>query len=244
MRKLLKLFIVIALLYLPLNIVQGQGFAFFEPEGAVTKTLIKSRGEAKGIVETIVNDQVDLSNLKVKYKLLSRCNFADGELDADYTNSETVKIEKGGGDVRSWKINVMQLRPASLPLNISFSKSNPSIWNNSVNGWASWSLDAGKSQVARFGVEGAAFYVALDGPATKLEYELKVISDNDFDGVFVIETSDTGKKWKTLVEYNSSNIIKPGEMCTHSLNKNVRFVRWVYFQRNKQNINLNNISIY
>jgi len=108
--------------------VFGQGFVSFNPEGALTETLLKnsSKEGINSVIETIVNDKVDIANLAVKYKLTGGSSFsAATPLPGNFTTVGNVTIDKKGEDSKDWTLIVHQLKPAPLPFELSFSKTNP-----------------------------------------------------------------------------------------------------------------------
>ncbi len=224
--------------------VFSQGFSAFMVKGELEQAKIKNVKNGPSRIEVIVASDVDLKDLDYKYRLLSNC-YLDDDLDFDFTQPKKVTVYKNDGSSKDWIIYVKRLVPASLPLELNFSKHNPSEWNSDVVGWAGISIDKRKKTVIRFGNKGVSFWVAINQPAKHLTYKLTPVSRDkvSFDGVFVVETSEDGKEWETLTEFNSKNQFSETGVYKHELNKKVRFVRWIYVERNKLNINLNNILI-
>ena len=229
--------------------VFGQGFVFFNPDGALTETYLKNHKEGvNSVIETIVSDKTDITNLSVKYKLLSNCSFsAETPLKNDFSTVNYVTIDKKGEDSKNWTLIVHQLKPAPLPLNLSFSKSNPcDLSFENPKPWAGYGIDYTKPTVVRFGNAGAGFFVAFEGEAKEISFELNCVGkDNpEFNGEMDVEYSQDGLKWKTLITYTPLKPFKNGEKNVLPLPANARYVRWVYAVREKINVNLNNISIY
>jgi hypothetical protein len=225
-------------------IVSAQGFANFKVEGALTATLLKNNTKTASLIETIVPADVDIKTLPVKYKLLSSCSVDESTpLDNDYTNAKHVVITKKDGTSKEWNINVHQLVPASLPLEIAFSKSNPCSPEVSSKPWAGYGLDYSKPTVARMGNDGIGLFAAYDAAASEVKFDLTVVGGAEFKGEFDVETSVDGKKWSNLKTYKAGSFTGT-ETFTLDLPADARYVRWIYALREeKQNVNLNNIRI-
>lgn len=225
-----------------LTLVCGaQGFASFQVEGALTETVIKNPGKNPGMIQVLVGQETDITQLSPKYKLLSGCSL-DAPLPKDFTGQVNLTVNKNDGTSKEWIIQVKKLVPSALPLDLNFSESNPSLFSNEAKGWAAVGTDESKPTVVRFGNKDAFFICAFDRPAKQLKFDLNVVGKLEFDGAFVLETSADGKSWKTLDQYADQNRIKNGAY-EYALKEEVRYVKWTYTQRNKQNINLNHISI-
>ncbi len=220
----------------------AQGFATFSVDGALTETVIKNPGKnSPGMVYVITGPQVDITNLSPKYKLLSGCSL-ENPLPKDFTKQADVTVDKKDGTSRPWVIRIKKLVPASLPFELKFSESNPAVFSNEAKGWAAVKTDETKSSVVRFGDTNVFFIAAFDAPAKELKFNLNVVGNAEFDGEFWVETSADGKKWKKLDAYSSSKPIS-SSLYTYPLLEDVRFIQWTYIERNKQNVNLNNITI-
>lgn len=239
-----KVFLILSIVGLATQ-AMAQGFASFYVNDALVPAVIKFvTGENPSTVETIVPASVDIKNVNFKYKLLSNCSM-ETTISNDFSSPQTVVVNKNNGDSKPWLINIKQLKPASLPLELSFSKDEPSEWDSSVEGWAGVGVDETKPTVIRFGNKGVSFWVAFDEPATSVSYNLWVVSKEHlkFDGEFVVEASKDGKKWKTIQEFDDRKPISEDGNYTNKLRKDDRYVRWTYYTRNKQNINLNHIVV-
>lgn len=223
--------------------VNAQGFSSFSVEGALFKESIKNVKSGASKIEVIVGNDVDLKDVKFKYKLLSACRLED-KITKDFTSPQKVEVSKGA-DSKDWVIQVKKLQPAKLPLNLEFSDSNVSIYNSSKIGWATLGTDESKSNVVRFGNHNVSFIVAFEGVAKEVSYNLNVVGSKgtEFDGEFTVETSSDGKDWTSLVVYNKNNSFTNNSSFTNSLNEDVRFVKWTYTKREKQNVNLNDIVV-
>jgi hypothetical protein len=222
----------------------SQGFATFIVEGSFHPTVIKhGKVDAPSSIEVIVSEDVNIKNVDFKYRLLSGCSVAP--ISKDFTAPQKVLVSKNDGSSKEWIINIKQLTPASLPLELSFSSANSSEWTNNVVGWAGLSIDETKPTVIRFGNKDVSFWVAFNEPATKVKYQLLKVAKDDvlFDGEFVVETSANGRRWKVLKEFDSRNQISADGLYQHDLTDDVRFIRWTYVTRNRLNLNLNNIHV-
>lgn len=222
----------------------SQGFSTFTVEGALQPAVIKNIADKNSLVEVLVGEKADIKNLKFKYKLYSGCTLSK-ELTTDFSQAQLVTINKNDGVSKDWLVDVKQLKPASLPLELNFSNANPSTDNNENVGWAGLGTDQRITSAVRFGNKGVSFWVAINEPASKLDYELKMVSKDKvtFDGEFVVETSKDAKSWKVLKEFDERNPISMDGNYSHELAKDVRFIRWTYFTRNKLNLNLNKIIV-
>lgn len=239
-----KILVVACLAWSSVSMVNAQGFASFEVEGALTPVVVKNQQDKPGEIEVIVNHHVDIANLKTTYKLLGGCSI-DGAtpIGNDFSTVKKVVVSKKDGTSKEWNISIRQLKPATVPTSISFSNDHPCAWTAQELGWAGIGLDASKPTVARFGNKEVAFYLAFDAPAQTLAYELTVVGGAAFDGEFVVEVSTDAKKWVNLVAYNATKPIPTSGGCQHQLQADVRFARWIYLSRNKQNVNLNHIRV-
>jgi len=224
----------------------GQGFVFFKPDGALTETLLKNgKDGANSVIETIVNEKVDIANLTVNYKLLSNCSLSKTPLTSNFTGVEYITVNKKNGDSKDWTLIVHQLKPATLPFELSFSKNKPcDLSFENPKPWAGYGIDYTKPTVIRFGNAGVGFFVAFEGEAKEVSFELVCVSDQAFNGEMDVEYSQDGSKWKKLITYTPEKPFKNGEKNTLALPSNARYVRWVYAVRERINVNLNNISIH
>lgn len=237
--------IILSLLTLVLTVPMfSQGFASFSVDGALQPAVIKNIVEKTSLVEVLVGEKTDIKNLKYKYKLYSGCTLSP-ELTPNFTHAQTVVINKNDGTSKEWLVEVKQLKAASLPLEQKFSEANPSISNNENIGWAGMGTDPRITNTIRFGNKGVSFWVAINQSASKVEYQLKMVSKEkvSFDGEFVVETSKDGKSWKVLKEFDERNPMSADGNYSHEITNDVRFIRWTYFTRNKLNLNLNNIIV-
>ena len=222
----------------------AQGFSTFTVEGALERPVIRNVNNGPSEIECIVNENVDIKNVDFKYKLLSGCSL-ESPLSKDFTNPQKVVVTKNNSNPKEWIVYVKRLVPAKLPLNLNFSAANTSDFRPDAVGWASIGVDARKNTVVRFGNQNVSFWTAYASPARYVSYELKPVSKDevDFDGDFTVETSADGNKWKELHAFNSKNGFDASGQYRHELPKDARFVRWTYLERNKLNVNLNDISI-
>lgn len=223
--------------------ISAQGFSSFNVEGALFKESIKNVKTGASKIEVVVGNDVDLKNVKFKYRLLSACRLED-KITKDFTSPQKVEVSKGA-DSKDWVIQVKKLQPAKLPLTLEFSDSNMAIYNSSKIGWATLGTDESKSNLVRFGNHNVSFIVAFEDAAEEVSYNLSVVGSKgtEFDGEFIMETSTDGKNWVSLVIYNKNNPFTSNSSFTNSLNEDVRFIKWTYTKREKQNVNLNDIVV-
>lgn len=221
--------------------VSAQGFARFTAEGV--KGSIRNLKNKPSKVEVIVSGASDLKNIDFKYKLLSGCSM-NGTLTADFTQPQQVIINKEDGTSKEWIIEVKKLTPAPLPLEITFSKNNPAIWSSDVKGWINDATDESKPMTVRFGNANVSFTAAFESKASELAFDLNLVGKpgDKFQGDFAVETSANGLDWKKLSGFKAKEITFDSKFSIQ-LPKEARFIRWTYLVREKQNINLNNISI-
>lgn len=224
--------------------VFSQGFASFNVEESLQPAVIKYITDESSLIEVLVSEKANIKNIKFKYKLNGGCSLGK-ELKADFSQPQTVVVNKNDGNSKEWIVNVKQLKAASLPVELNFSNDNLSIWSSDVIGWAGIGTDPRITSVIRFGNKGVSFWVAINKPAKKLDYQLKIVSKEKvkFDGEFIVETSTDGQKWSILNEFNEQNQISADGNYRHDISKDVRFIRWTYVTRNKLNLNLNNIYV-
>ena len=222
----------------------AQGFATFIVDGSIVPANIKNVKNGNSLIEVLVSDDVDIKNVNFKYRLISGCEL-ENEISNDFTNTQTITVKRNNGDTKKWDLMVKPLKPVSLPFELNFSKHNPSEWTTDVNGWAGIGVDTSKETVIRFGNSGVSFWIAFDEAPGKLVYELTPVSRDpvDFDGEFVVETSTNAKRWRTLHTFNKRRQFNESGIYEAELDKNVRYIRWTYYERNKLNINLNNIAV-
>lgn len=225
----------------------AQGFASFKVEGAYTGTLLKHNTNVNSVIETVVGTDIDIKNVPVKYKLLSNCEFAPSTpYSADFTKPQTVTINKKDGTQKDWNLIVHQLQPAALPLHLQFGKNNLCDLNvSNPKPWAGYGIDYSKPTVVRFGNFGVGFMVAYAAEAKQVSFTLNVVSKENaaFAGEFDVETSIDGRSWKLLKTYSADKPFTNHAEETLDLPTEARFVRWIYAVREKQNVNLNNITI-
>lgn len=240
----MKKYILASLLFCMTVVGYAQGFSSFSAEGSLQPATIKNVINGFSTIEVIVGEKTDLKNVDFHYRLLSGCSLSK-ELSKDFSQPQKVTITKSNGDSKEWLIFIKKLRPAPLPVELVFSETNPSVWTPETIGWAGNGVDTEKSTVIRFGNKGVSFWVSFDKPATKVDYQLKMVSKEkvDFDGDFLVETSADGRKWNILAEFDENNKLTMDGNYRHGISKDVRFIRWTYVTRNKLNLNLNNIYV-
>lgn len=238
--------IVFTLFIIIQGVAYGQGFYSFSVEGELQPARIKNIKDGKSIIEIVVREDVDLKNLNFKYKLLSGC-YLESDLKKDFSEGrQNVIVRKKGGERKEWVICVKQLKSSSLPIYLSFSKTNPCVWTASTLGWVAIGTDYDKKQVVRFGNQNSCFYVAFKDSPHSVSFELEPVAKNltFFDGIFVVETSQNGENWSLLSEYNSKTGLREDKYYEYELNDETRYIRWIYQKRNKLNLNLNNIKVW
>jgi hypothetical protein len=220
----------------------SQVFTGFTVKGSIVD--IRQKNSAAKI-ETIVDESVDIKNIELKYGLNSGTTMSDSTpVSKDFSKPQYIKLNNASEGNKTWLLVVNQLKAATLPFDLSFSRSNPfDIKTPNPKPWAGYGVDYKRTDELYFGDEGAAFYVAFNAGAKELSYKLSLLSSDVLGGEFSVECSADFKKWSTLVNYSSSKPFTQNNTFTHALKPNVRYVRWVYYVRVKQSITLNNISV-
>lgn len=241
--KNLKASVILAFMLMINFNVNAQGFAFFQVENAITKSLIKPNGDKTGVIEIIVGENIDLKNTPIKYKLLGGCKISESTpLTNDFSKPQIIKINKGQSE-KEWIVAVHQVKSEGSSLNLKFGKNNPCTIESGAS-WGGYGIDYSKNTVVRFGNDGNMFFAAIPQGAKEAKYTLTVVGDKALEGIFDVETSEDGNKWKRVVSYSSGNPIKNNESVSLELPKKAKYIRWVYATREaKQNVNLNNITI-
>ncbi|MEG2514203.1 MAG: hypothetical protein RSA92_02615 [Bacteroidaceae bacterium] len=223
--------------------VSAQGFAKFSADNALSEGSIKFAKEGPSKVEIIVGEQADLKNINFKYKLLSGSSI-ENELSKDFTNPQTVTVNKNDGTSKEWIIVVKKLAPATLPLTIAFDKVTPAVWTSATKGWVNSGTDETKPMVVRFGNKNVSFITAFNNAAKEVSFDLNLVSktNDKFNGKFEVSTSVDGKDWKELSDFNNDKLTTDSHFSC-SVPSDARFIKWNYKEREKQNVNLNNITI-
>ena len=236
-----KLTAVAAIACLSLT-VSAQGFSKFTIEGGMADGSIKNVKEGTSKIEVIAGSDVNLKNVKFKYKLLSGCSLANG-LSKNFTEPQTVTVNKNNGSSKEWEIKVKKLTPAPLPINLEFSKTVPAVWTPETKGWVNAGTDESKPTVVRFGNNNVSFIVAFEGEAKEVSFDLNLVGkgDDTFKGVFEVMTSADGINWKNIEGFD--NKLTMDSQFTCPVSSDARFIKWNYKEREKQNVNLNNIII-
>ncbi len=242
MKTIQKITMLAALACISLG-ASAQGFRQFTIEGGLADGSIKHIKEGPSKVEVIAGKDVNLKNVKFKYKLLSGCSLANG-LSKDFTQPQTVTVNKNDGTSKEWEIKVKKLTPASLPLNLKFSNDMPSVWTPETKGWITAGTDESKPMTVRFGNYGVSFIVAFEGEAKEVAFDLELVgkAEDTFNGKFEVSTSADGLNW-TPIEGFDAKLTKNSKFAC-PLSNDARYIKWTYAERaGKQNVNLNNIVV-
>ena len=72
---------------------------------------------------------------------------------------------------------------------------------------------------------------------------MSLLGKEEFTGELAVETSVNLKNWSTLATFSAAKPILKSSKFTLPLKTDIKYLRWVYYTRVKQNVNLNNISI-
>lgn len=223
--------------------VSAQGFRQFTIEGGLADGSIKHVKEGPSKIEVIAGKDVNLKNVKFKYKLLSGCSLESG-LSKNFTEPQTVTVNKNNGTSKEWEIRVKKLTPAPLPLNLKFSNNVPSVWTPETKGWVTAGTDESKPMTVRFGNYGVSFITAFEGEAKEVSFDLALVgkAEDKFDGKFEVLTSADGLNWTPIEGFNAQ--LTKNSTFTCPLSSNARYIKWTYVERaDKQNVNLNNIVV-
>jgi hypothetical protein len=234
--------VLIAIVFFTTIPLFSQVFTSFSVKGSMVETLLKN---SAGKIETIVDETIDIKNLDFKYKLNSGTTISDSTpLNKDFTKPQYIKLENPNEGNKTWQVVVNQLRNASLPLTLSFSKSAPLDINSSnPKSWSGYGIDYKRTDALYFGDEGVTFYIAFNAGAKELSYTLAVLATDAIAGEFAVECSTDFKRWSTMANYTSTNSMLKNNVYTHALKSDVKYIRWVYYTRVKQNVTLNNITV-
>lgn len=223
--------------------VSAQGFRQFTIEGGLADGSIKHIKEGPSKIEVIAGKDVNLKNVKFKYKLLSGCTLENG-LSKNFTEPQMVTVNKNNGTSKEWEIKVKKLIPAPLPLNLEFSNDAPSVWTPETKGWISAGTDESKPMTVRFGNYGVSFIVAFEGEAKDVTFDLTLVgkAEDTFNGKFEVLTSADGLNWTPIEGFNGK--LTKNSDFTCPLSSDARYIKWSYVERaEKQNVNLNNIVV-
>jgi hypothetical protein len=237
-----KIIITTAILVSFTVTMAAQVFTTFSVKGSLVDPLMKN---SQGKIETIVDEIVDIKNLDFKYRLNSGTVVSDSTpIGKDFTKPQYIQLVNANEGKQTWQVVVNQLKISSLPFTLSYSKSNP-LDVNAANPkpWAGYGIDYKRTDAIYFGDEGVTFYIAFGPGAKELSYNVAVLAPDAIGGEFAVECSADFKRWSTLATYNSSNSMVKNNVYTHALKSDVKYVRWVYYTRVKQNVTLNNISV-
>ena len=223
--------------------VSAQGFRQFTIEGGLAEGSIKNVKQGASKVEVIAGKDVDLKNVKFKYKLLSGCSLENG-LDKNFTQAQTVTVNKNDGSSKEWEIKVKKITPTPLPLQIKFNDENPSVWTPETQGWVTAGTDESKPTTVRFGNHGVSFIAAFEGEAKEVSFKLTLVGKEGeaFEGDFQVLTSADGLTWTKIEGFKAE--LTTNSRFTCPVSSDARYIKWIYVKREgKQNVNLNQITI-
>ena len=220
----------------------AQVFTSFSVKGSFVETRIKNTA---GKIETIVDESVDIKNLDFKYKLNTSTSVSDSTpLVKDFTKPQYIKLTNASEGNKVWEVAVNQLKGAALPFELSFSNSSPiDIKTPNPKAWAGYGIDYKRSDAVYFCDEGVAFYIAIVPGSKVLNFDMSLLGKEEFTGELAVETSVNLKNWSTLATFSAAKPILKSSKFTLPLKTDIKYLRWVYYTRVKQNVNLNNISI-
>ena len=209
-------------------------------EGAIAAS---RRTTTPGDLQAIVASDFNLSNVNIT------CGYADGwslvgEMPTSFVSGVTQTIQvTDGTTTENWNITVKKMIPASLPYTKAFSASSPSTdWESTTVGWAGAGLDPNQSAVARFGANNIALVVAFDDAPASVAYDIMAVGGNYTAGSFCVDASADGYTWRNIKTYNESGAF-PRQSESYALDKEDRYVRWVYEVRSGTNMNIYNVAI-
>lgn len=176
-------------------------------------------------------------------------------LPTDFSTPQHVTFAKET-NVNVWTIYVRSIKPAALPLELSFNDNNKAEWSESTEGWAPAGISSSASRLGTLAFDGSKTGVvfAFTDEASTLQYDLCINAASTqlpSDAVFEILTSDeSAANWTVIKRYDAENQIpsSDAESITHQLDltPEVRYVKFVYTNRGAtggKNLNLNNIRI-
>lgn len=221
--------------------VSSQVFTSFTVKGS---TIEPRQKNTIGKIETIVDETVDIKNVDFKYKLNSGTSVSDSTpIVKDFTKPQYIHLSNPGEGFKIWEVAVNQLKCSTLPFDLSFSSDSPiDIKTPNPKPWAGYGIDYKRADAVYFCDEGAAFYVAFNTGAKELTFNMGLLGKDLYQGEVGIETSNNFKSWSTIATLNTSKPILKNSTFTLALKSDVKYVRWVYYTRVKQNVTLNKIS--
>ena len=220
----------------------AQVFTSFSVKGSLVETRLKN---SIGKIETIVDETFDIKNLDFKYKLNTGTSISDSTpITKDFTKPQYIKLENANEGKQTWEVAVNQLKASSLPFALSFSNSSPiNIKTPNPKPWAGYGIDYKRADAVYFCDEGVAFYITFSAGAKVLDFSMSLLGKEEFVGEVGVETSTNLRNWSTIATYSASKPILKSSSFTIPLKSDVKYVRWVYYTRVKQNVTLNNISV-
>jgi len=220
----------------------SQVFTSFSVKGSLVETRLKN---SIGKIETIIDENSDIKNLDFKYKLNTGTSISDSTpITKDFTKPQYIKLENANEGKQTWEVAVNQLKSTTLPFALSFSNSSPiDIKTPNPKSWAGYGIDYKRADAVYFCDEGVAFYIAFSPGAKVLDFSMSLLGKEEFIGEVGVETSTNFKNWSTIATYSASKPILKSSTFTIPLKSDVKYVRWVYYTRVKQNVTLNSISV-
>lgn len=246
-----KIYMLTTLLFLGSIAMKAQNFTRFD---AVDNNGVKaltglSHRTGKARITILVPDNFDVKNVSVSAEVDSDASFT--EIPSDFTTPQTVTITKESAlQPKTWTITFKKVRSAALPLEVAFSEEYTSdSWDAATTfGWAAAEIDdnVANTKLVRFGTAPTAFAIAFKDAPKEISYDLNVVGQAAFIGEFKVSAKSETGDWIVLADYNTANPMVSAlpSTYTHSLNSDMRYVKWEYIQRfNSQNVNLNQIAV-
>ncbi len=193
----------------------------------------------------IVNNDVDLTNVSLNYKLPAGTTF-DGVMPTNFsTVSKQSVVLKSSWGTRKVYITVKKIKSAPTDVNIKFDAvNNTGTWTEATEGWIASGISGTVTSKAQFATENSALIASSANALKQLSYDIST-ETSGFTGMFSVETSADGIFWDILQQYNACNTIAATlSTIVTNLPENTKYIRFVYDCKNgSQIVNVNNIQM-
>lgn len=207
--------------------------------------------------QIIYPDGTDFSNVNVTLNYGTAATLdAPSPWPTNWTNTVTgIKLTSTVSPFNwaLYNVTLKKIKPAALPLEILTGAGNfdSNSWTSATTGWAGVCIDKNQT-IIRLGSANRSFMVAFNSAPDSLFFTMKALGTWDgSNNVFDIDGSDDGITWRSIKQYNSTNIMpaaSPAVIEKIKLNiKTYRYIRWIYTTRNTGagafNVSLENIKV-
>ncbi len=222
-------------------------FFSFDAEGSLMKPVINSLSGMPLNYTVLVDESVDISDMKFRYVLPDNVTIADGTFPSDFSenNKQSVTLTSSWG-IRKVNITVNQLKKAGGAFDLLFNSDNPSDgWNKNTTGWITFGTTLQATDVIQLASDKATMIVGSEKDLKSISYNISLSAANEFTGMLTVEASKDGREWIIIKTYNSCTPV-PTTSTSGSIDlpEYTQYVRWMYdYQNKKQAVNLNNFSL-